>query len=322
MNNVIENSELSSMKKLKDMLRGEVGLVIILVILSVVFSLSTTSFATVNNLLNVTRQVSIVLIVSIGMLCVVLSGEIDLSVGAVAAFAGVAAAILMRNTGSILIGIFAALAVGIVIGIVNGMLTVYGRIPSFIVSLAMMWIVRGFALVWTQGRAVSSLPRAFSFLGAGYIGIIPVSTVLSALFILLAYFVIHKTKNGVYFKAIGANPEAANLSAIPISKYKMIVFITSGLMSSIGGIITTSKLLSAQAVASEGLEMDVLAAVILGGASLSGGIGTVTGTLLGALIIGVINNGMNQLGISAFFQQIVKGSIIVVAVLIRQKNNK
>lgn len=302
----------------KKLLSSEVGLFLILLVLGVVFAFTTNSFATVNNLLNVTRQVSIVLIISIGMLCVVISGEIDLSVGATAALAGVTCATIMKSTDSILLGVMMALLIGLLVGLINGSLVVFGKIPSFIVSLSMMWMVRGVALVWTSGRAVSSLPRPFSFIGAGYVGIIPASTILSILLLIVAYFFIHKTKHGVYFKAIGSNLEAANLSAISIRKYKMTAFLTSGLMSAIGGIIITSKLLSAQAIAAEGMEMDVLSAVILGGASLSGGIGSVGGTLIGALIIGVVNNGMNQLGISAFYQQIVKGAIIVVAVLVRQ----
>ena len=307
---------------LKKALTGEVGLLMIMIALLFVFSLTTVSFATVNNLLNVTRQVSIVLIVSLGMLCVVLSGEIDLSVGSVAALAGVACAIVIKSTGSVFLGMATGLGVGLLVGLVNGFLVEFGRIPSFIVTLSMMWVVRGIALVWTQGRAVSSLPRSFSFLGAGYVGIVPASTILCAILSIIAFVIVHKTKHGVYFKSIGSNLEAAKLSAIPITKYKVSVFLLSALMSALGGIITTSKLLSAQAVANEGMEMDVLAAVILGGASLSGGLGTVTGTILGALTIGIINNGMNQLGISAFFQQIVKGTIILIAVLIRQKNKK
>lgn len=315
-------SMFSSVRKFGNQLPGETGLFLIMVGLILIFSLSTVSFATVNNLLNVTRQVSIVLIVSLGMLCVVLSGEIDLSVGSVAAFAGVASAIIMTQTQSPFMGVSIAIVLAMLIGLVNGLFVVYGRIPSFIVSLSMMWIIRGIALVWTTGRAVSGLPRSFAFIGAGYVGIIPASTVLCALLVFLAFFLVHKTKHGVYYKSIGSNLEAAKLSAIPIKRYKISVFVMSAAMAALGGIITTSKLLSAQAISNEGMEMDVLAAVILGGASLSGGVGTVVGTMLGALTIGVINNGMNQLGISAFFQQIVKGSIILLAVLIRQRNKK
>ncbi len=308
--------------KLKSLVKSEWGLFAILIILSLIFSLLTDSFASINNLMNITRQVSIVLIISIGMLCVVLNGEIDLSVGSTAALSGVGCAIALKTTGSITFAIVATIIISLILGSINGLLTVYGRIPSFIVSLSTMWIFRGVALVWTGGKAVSGLPRVFSVLGAGHVGIIPVSTILCTVFIFVAYFFIHKTKHGVYLKSIGANEEASKLSAIPITRYKLFSFILAGVMSGIGGMITTSKLLSAQAIACEGMEMDVLAAVILGGASLSGGVGTVIGTVLGALIIGVINNGMNQLGISAFYQQIVKGLIIIIAVLIRRNKNK
>lgn len=306
----------------KRIMKGETGLLIILIAICLIFTVSTRTFATVNNLMNITRQVSIVLVISIGMLCVVLTGEIDLSVGSTAALAGVCSAIIMKSSGSIFAGVFAALILAAVLGLAEGMFTVYGRLPSFIVTLAGMWIYRGIALVWTQGRAVSGLPREFAFVGASYLWVIPVSTVLCAILLVIGYYFIHRTKHGVYLKAIGANPEAAILSAIPIRKYKISAFIVSGITAGIGGLITTSRLLSAQAIANEGAEMDVLAAVILGGASLSGGVGSITGTIFGALIIGVINNGMNQLGINSFWQQIVKGSIILIAVLIRRKDKE
>lgn len=306
------------------LMKGEFGLVLILILLCIVFTVSSPFFLTSSNLLNITRQISIVLTVSIGMLCVVLLGEIDLSVGSTAALAGIACAWTIINTGSQFLGITAGLAVGILVGSFNGFMVVYGRIPSFIVTLASMGIIRGIGLVWTNGKPISGLPVSFSFIGAERLfGIIPVSTVISLILVAIAYLLIHKTQHGVYIKAIGANTEAATLSAIPINRYKMIGFIASGLMCAVGGIITTSKLLSATPTACEGLEMDVLSAVILGGASLSGGVGTITGALIGALTIGVINNGMNLLGVTPFFQQIVKGAIILVAVLIkRNKNNK
>ena len=318
----LNNRDGLSKETIKKIMKGEIGLLLILLILCLVFSVTTDSFSNANNLLNVTRQISIVLIISIGMLCVLLSGEIDLSVGSAAALAGVACANVIKQTDSIFLGILAALLIGVAVGIANGSLTVYGRIPSFIVTLAMMGILRGIALVWTQGKAVSGLPKPFAFLGAGYVWVIPASTVLCIIFLIVAYFIIHKTKHGVYLKATGANTEAAILSAIAINKYKIAAFVAAGVFSAVGGIITTSKLLSAQAVAADGMEMDVLSAVILGGASLSGGVGTITGTALGALIIGVINNGMNLLNISSFYQKIVKGVIILLAVLIRRKDKK
>lgn len=316
------NEKLNIRKRISDILKGEIGLLIILIILCVIFALSSDFFLTSQNLLNVTRQISIVLTISIGMLCVVLAGEIDLSVGSTAALAGIACAWAIIMTGSQFIGFMAGIAVGIAVGTVNGVLTVYGEIPSFIVTLATMGIVRGIGLVWTKGKPFSGLPESFSFIGAKYILGIPVSSLLSILIVIIGFFIIHKTKHGVYIKAIGANNEAATLSTIPVNKYKLLSFIVAGIMCSIGGIITTSKLLTASPTACQGMEMDVLSAVILGGASLSGGVGTVTGTLFGALIIGVINNGMNMLNISPFFQQIVKGTIILAAVLIKRKNKK
>jgi len=309
--------------KVSKALKSEIGLLLILILLCTVFAFSSEYFLTGKNLMNVTRQISIVLIIGIGMLCVVLTGEIDLSVGSSAALAGIACAAVITQTGSQTMGILAGIGIGTMTGAFNGIMTVYGRIPSFIVTLASMGIFRGIALVWTQGKPISGLPESFSFLGAKYIlGIIPASTIVCSILVLIGFLMIHKTKHGVYIKSIGANNEAAVLSAIPINRYKILSFLTVGIMCAIGGIITTSKLLSAQPNACEGMEMDVLSAVILGGASLSGGVGTITGTLIGALTIGVINNGMNLLGVSPFFQQIVKGTIILIAVLIKRKEKK
>lgn len=306
-------------KKWKKLLSGEAGLLIILLILCIVFASSSPFFLKQQNLLNITRQVSIVLIAAMGMLGVVLAGEIDLSVGSCAAAAGVACAYALQKTESIPVGILAALAVGILIGLVNGSLVVFGGIPSFIVTLAAMGILRGAAMVWTNGKPVSRLPSEFSIFGSGYaFGVIPMATILSIVLMLVFYVFLQKTKHGIYIKAIGANSEAAVLSTIPLIKYKLLVFVCSGAMAALGGVITTSKLLSAQPTASDGLEMDVLSGVILGGASLSGGVGTVIGAFIGTLIIGVINNGLNLLNVSSYWQQIVKGIIIVAAVLIKK----
>lgn len=306
------------------LLKSEVGLLLILALLCMVFASTSEFFLMERNLLNITRQVSITLTVAMGMLCVVLSGEIDLSVGSTAALSGIAAAWIMRQNGSIVLGILAALMIGLVVGLVNGSLVVYGRIPSFIVTLASMGILRGVCMVWTNGKPISNLPTSFSVLGAGYIfGRIPVSTIISLIIVVIFYILLQRTKHGTYIKAIGANCEAAKLSAIPIQRYKILVFMLCSLMCSIGGILNTSKLLSAQPTALTGLEMDVLSGVILGGASLSGGIGTVPGALLGSMIIGVINNGLNLLNVSSYYQDIVKGIIIILAVVIkRNKENK
>ena len=311
------------MDKLKKILKSELGLLLVLALLCVVFAVASPHFLKQQNLLNITRQVSIVLIVSMGMLGVVLTGEIDLSVGSSAALAGGALAYVMSKTGSIWLGIMAALGLGLVMGLLNGCLVVFGKIPSFIVTLATMGIFRGVAMAWTNGKPVSGLPAEFSIWGAGYaFGKVPAATLVSLFILGIFILLLQKTKHGTYIKAIGANSEAAVLSTIPLIKYKLTVFIISGVMSAIGGIITTSKLLSAQPIACEGLEMDVLSGVILGGASLSGGVGTAVGAFIGTLVIGVINNGLNLLNVSSYWQSIVKGIIIVVAVLLKRKEKE
>jgi len=304
--------------KFRSLLKSELGLVFILIFLIIIFSIYSEYFLTSRNLLNITRQISINLIIAIGMTFVILSGEIDLSVGSIAALAGVATGSVIVSTSSIFLGIVAGIFVGVLVGLLNGILTVYGKVQSFIVTLAMLGLARGLALVWTDGKPISGLPKNFEILGAGYFGIIPVSTIVAILIFIITFIIFSRTKHGIYIRSIGANREAARLSAIPVKQYRIIAFLLSGLLSAIGGIIITSRLISAQPTAAEGMELNVIAAVILGGASLSGGIGTVTGTLLGAIIIGVINNGMNLIGISAFFQQIVKGIIILVAVLAKR----
>ncbi len=303
----------------KKLLRDELGLLIILALLIIIFQFQSNYFLMTKNLLNITRQISINLIVAVGMTCVILIGEIDLSVGSMAALVGVISAFVINLTGSILLGVIAGLIFGAVMGLVNGLLTVYGKIQSFIITLAMMQIARGLALLITNGKPISNLKEEFDFFGAGYFGVIPVSSLIAVSIFLIAFIFLNKTKHGIYIKSIGASKEVAKLSAISVNFYRVTAFVVSGLMAAVGGIIVTSRLLSAQPTASEGLEMNVIAAVILGGSSLSGGIGTIVGTLLGAVIIGVINNGMNLIGISAFFQQIIRGLIILIAVLVKSK---
>ena len=308
----------SNFIKFRSLLKSELGLVFILISLIIIFSIFSEYFLTSRNLLNITRQISINLIVAIGMTFVIITGEIDLSVGSIAALAGVATGWVIVSTSSIFLGIMAGISVGVLIGLLNGVLTVYGKVQSFIVTLAMLGLARGLALVWTDGKPISGLPKNFEILGAGYFGIIPVSTIIAILIFIITFIVFSRTKHGIYIRSIGANREAARLSAIPVKRYRIIAFLLSGLLSAIGGIIITSRLISAQPTAAVGMELNVIAAVILGGASLSGGIGTITGTFLGSIIIGVINNGMNLIGISAFFQQIVKGIIILIAVLAKR----
>lgn len=305
-------------RTIKELLSGELGLVLMLGLLVVLFGALSDYFLQPANLLNITRQVSINLIVAVGVTFVILIGEIDLSVGSIAAIAGVATAAVLLSTKSFVLAILAGLFVGVAVGLVNGLLVVRGKMQSFIVTLAMMGLARGGALVWTNGIPISGLPIEFGALGAGYVGAVPVSTIVSLFVWAIAFVVLERTKHGTYLRAIGANREVARLSAIPVNRYRLAAFLVSGLGAALSGVVITSRLLSAQPVAATGMELNAIAAVVLGGASLSGGVGSALGTLLGAITIGIIDNGMNLVGVSAFWQQIVKGIIILGAVGIRR----
>jgi len=297
--------------------------------LIIVFSVATDYFFEYKNFMNITRQVSITLTVSIGMLIVILTGEIDLSVGSISALTGSIAALILTRTGLGLIsGMITAtvcgIGTGVLTGFVNGMLSIFFRMPSFIVTLSMMGICRGITQILCDGKAISGLPTEYELMGAGYLvsGMLPVSTAIALTVTALGFLLLQKTKHGMYLKAVGDNREAARLSAVPVKKYKTAGFVVCGGLASLGGLLTVSRLLSAQPTASTGMEMDVISAVILGGASLSGGRGTVIGVLLGALIIGIINNGMNLMQISSYYQMVVKGVIIIVAVLLKSKSEE
>ncbi len=318
----MDNSSLERKIKsnnLIDTYKKEIGLVGIILILFVIFSFVSEYFLSSSNLLNITRQISVNFIVAIGATFVILSGEIDLSVGSNAALSGMAAAFILTSTNSIPLAIIGGILTGGLVGSINGLITVFGKVQSFIVTLSMLGIARGITLAWSGGKPISGLPFEFSIFGAGYWGIIPIPTIISFIVFIFGYLYLNKTKHGIYIRSIGANREAAKYSAIPVSKYRIYTFIIQGLTCGIGGIILTSKLLSAQPSVATGLELDVIAAVILGGASLSGGVGTLIGTLFGATIMGIISNGMNLIGISAFYQQIVRGIIIIVAIAAQKR---
>lgn len=293
------------------------GLFVIVIILSVMSE----NFLTVDNILTVLRQVSINALIAFGMTFVILTGGIDLSVGSILALAGSITAGMLASGMDPILAILIGLLAGAVMGAFNGLIITKGKVAPFIATLATMTIFRGLTLVYSDGRPITGLSDSLTFkmIGQGYfLGIpVPVVTMLAAYGIL--YFILKKTVFGRQVYSIGGNEEASILSGISADKVKIWVYSLTGLLSALAGIILTSRLNSAQPTVGVAYELDAIAAVVLGGTSLSGGRGWIFGTLIGALIIGVLNNGLNLLDVSSFFQQVVKGSVILLAVLLDRK---
>ncbi len=294
-------------------------MVVAFALLMAALSFLSSSFLTVSNLLNIARQVSINAIIAAGMTFVILTGGIDLSVGSVLALSGAIIAGLLAAGRPVLVGIAAGLAVGALLGLVNGLVIAKGRVQPFIATLAMLTIARGATLVYTDGRPITGLPDAFVYLGAGEIGRVPVPVVLMAAVFVIFYIVLTQTVLGRYVYAIGGNEEAARLSGVNVPFYKALVYVISGTLAAISAVILTARLNSAQPTAGAAYELDAIAAVVLGGTTLAGGEGGLGGTLLGAFIIGVLNNGLNLLDVSSFYQQVVKGIVILLAVLLDRR---
>ncbi|VRB57096.1 ribose transport system permease RbsC [Streptococcus pneumoniae] len=269
--------------------------------------------------LNLLLQVTSNALIAFGMTFVILTGGIDLSVGSILALSSALTAGLLGSGMPVTLAILISLILGCILGMMNGLLISYGKLAPFIVTLATMTIFRGATLVYTNGNPITkglSDTFLFQFLGQGYIVGIPFPVIIMFIVFIVLYVLLHKTAFGKSVYAIGGNEKAAYISGVKLNKVKIIIYSISGIMASISGLIITSRLSSAQPTAGASYEMDAIAAVVLGGTSLSGGKGRILGTLIGALIIGVLNNGLNIIGVSAFWQQVVKGVVILIAVLI------
>jgi ribose transport system permease protein len=304
-----------------------------LFVLCLALSLLTDKFLTVDNAWNVLRQISVNICIATGMTLVVLTAGIDLSVGSVLALTGAVAAGLLKEglqfpgsnlfVGFTLLGaVLAGLLIGSVLGLFNGWVITRFKVPPFVATLAMLTIARGLTFLWTKGFPISNLGPNFDFIGTGWFLGIPLPVWISAVIVAMAVLLTGKTRLGRYIYAIGGNENAAKLSGISINKVKVAVYTMAGALAAVGGIIVTSRLDSAQPNAGGGYELDAIAAVVIGGTSLSGGRGSIMGTVLGAIIIGVLNNGLVLLNVSPFWQQVVKGSVILLAVIIDRANSK
>jgi ribose transport system permease protein len=298
---------------LRSMLKNY-GIIIAFIIICVILSILSPVFFQVTNIINVVRQTSIYGIMAVGMTFVILTGGIDLSIGSILAISGAILAGMLKAGDSILLAVVAAIGIGILCGLMNGFFITVGKITPFVATLGMMSIARGFTLIYTKGYPISGFSTSFRFIGAGYVFGLPVPIIMFLAIVILANIVLTQTKLGRYTYAIGGNEETVKLSGINSGFYKTLVYVIAGATAAISALILTSRLNSAEPVAATGYELDVIAAVVIGGTSLNGGRGSVWGTFIGSLLIGVINNGMNLIGISSYFQLVVKGLIIIGAV--------
>jgi ribose transport system permease protein len=287
-----------------------------LVAVAVVFWIFSPYFLTVSNLLNIAEQTSINAIIAVGMTFVIIAAGIDLSVGSVVALSGVVLASALQSSVPAPLAILIGLGVGAACGLGNGLLISYGRLPPFIATLGMMSVARGAALYYTDGRPVSGFSQEFRSLATGELAQIPTPVVFMIVIYTFAYIVLNRTKLGRYTYAIGGNEEAASLSGVNTRATKTSIYAICGMLSGLAAALLTARLNSAQPIAGMMYELDAIAAVVIGGTSLMGGEGKISGTLIGALIMGMLRNGLNLLGISSFTQQIVIGSVIILAVLV------
>lgn len=287
-----------------------------LVLLCGLLWILTPYFLTVANLLNVMEQTAINAIIAVGMTYVIISGGIDLSVGSLLAVAGVVLALALKADWPVLLASAAAIVVGALGGLANGIGIALGRLPPFIMTLGMMSVARGAALLVTDGRPVSGFGAGFRSLATGRVAAVPAPIVLTLLIYVCAHLVLSRTRFGRYVYGIGGNEEATRLSGVPVRFHKTVVYGVSGAASAVAAIVLTARLNTAQPIAGINYELDAIAATVIGGTSLTGGDGSLAGTLIGALTMGVLRNGLNLLGVSSFLQQLVIGVVIITAVLI------
>jgi len=293
----------------------EAGIALVLLLAGAFLTISTDTFLTVSNLAILARQISLTAIIGIGMTMVILLGDIDLSVGSVVALATVVTGhVIVRWGLPFPIGMAAGLSVGIVIGLANGTLVNKTGVPSFIVTLGMMGVARGFALVITKGSSISGLPTAYLNLGQGYLFGVPIPVIIAIIIAIAAHIFLSRMRTGRHIYFTGSNKEAALLSGINVNHIKLLVFSICATLAATEAVIETSRMNAAQPAAGIGYELAAIGAVIIGGASLFGGEGTILGTLLGATLLGLITNGLILLGVSAYWQQVFSGSIIILAV--------
>ncbi len=302
---------------------SNLGVYLTLIILIVIFSLLSNNFLTTGNMLNLLRQIAINGLIAIGMTMVITTGGIDLSVGSILGLTAMISAFLMTSGVPPIISIVTCLMLGALLGFINGFIIAQYKLQAFIVTLATMTTFRGLTYVISNGKPISNISDStlFNFIGKGDILGIPIPIFIFFITFFIAYILMNKTVFGRNVYATGGNEVAAKLSGVDVKRTHIKVYVISGLLAALSGLILISRLNSAQPTLGDGYELDAVAAVVIGGTSLAGGRGRISGTLIGILILGVISNGLNIIGVSSFYQEIVKGLIILIAVFLDRKNN-
>jgi inositol transport system permease protein len=295
------------------------GIFIILLATVIIASFLSDAFFSFRNLSNLLRQNAVVMIIAFGSQMVLVSGEVDLSAGSIAAFSGVVAAMIMATTKNVFLAVLGGLVCGFSWGFLSGLVITGFRIPSFIMTLAAQFIARGVILSITNAQPVTGLDKSFAALGQSYVGVVPVPIVIMLIILAIYWLIMNRLRFGRYVYAVGGNAEAARSSGINVRWVKIRAFIFANMMAAVGGILLMSRLNSGQPMGAVNYEFDAITAAIVGGTSMSGGVGKVYGTVAGAILVGVLINIMTLLNVSAYYQQIAKGTIIAIAVIIDTK---
>jgi inositol transport system permease protein len=324
---MMQKKEITKMKKQKEnkflQIADRFKIVLIFFLMCFILTVLKPGFLTTGNIINVFRQISIISIVAMGSTLVIISGGIDLSPGSIVALAGVcAASFALPDTYPVIVSILAGIAVGALCGLFNGIVIAKGNVPPFIVTLGTSSVARGFAYVITKGKPISGFSPAFQFIGRSNVFGIPVPVIIMFFILFITFLVMSKFVFGRHVYAVGGNAVAARVAGISVTRIKILVYTFAGITAALGGLVLASRINTGHPNSGTGYELDAIAATVIGGTGLNGGTGTVTGTLIGALIIGVLNNGLDILGVPSYYQQICKGFIIIITVLIDKKNDK
>ncbi|MCI8597109.1 MAG: ribose ABC transporter permease [Lachnospiraceae bacterium] len=293
----------------------ELLLIGVVILLCIIWTAMNSQFISMNNITNILRQGSYTAIAAVGMTMVIIIGEIDLSAGSLVCASGLVGAMVCKSTNNVVLAVVAAMLVGVVVGGSNGVLCAVGKLPGFIATLASMTVLRGLAYIVTEGNSVVWTNDAFTKIGTGYVGIVPIPVIIMVIVIIFGVFLTTKLRFGRYIYAVGGNMEASRWSGIAVVKVKIIVYMIMGILTSIAGLIVVARLGSGQPSAGQNFEMDCITAAVVGGTSMSGGRGKILGTVVGVLLLTVLTNGMTLVGINTYWQQVFKGVIIVVSVL-------